>query len=392
MNFTQVPAVQKAHSEKLEHYIQAAIEENSGWISFDEYMQLALYTPGLGYYAGGLTKFGESGDFITAPEMGDLFGQCLARQTEEILSQIPHGVILEFGAGSGALAATILDALAANGALPAEYMILELSAELRARQFETIKARVPELIDRVKWLDSLPDVFAGVVLANEVLDAMPVKLFEQDENGLVYELGVALERRSGSKESFCWKRRVADDLITDTVQALKLDYQGRCYRSELQLQANAWINSLGSVVQNGVVLLIDYGFPRSEYYHPDRNMGTLMCHYQHHSHDDPFYLPGLQDITSHIDFTAFANTAQRAGFELAAYATQAAFLLSAGLLDNIAFDLPVELQLSLSQEVKKLTMPHEMGELFKVLALSKNYPHSMSGFSQQNNVHRLNNG
>lgn len=389
MIFAQVPAEQKAHSQKLIARIQAIIKDKGGWIGFDEYMQLALYAPGLGYYVAGLSKFGAAGDFITAPELGALFGRCLASQTSEVLENLKDGSILEFGAGSGALAASVLNELAATGPLPAEYLILELSGELRARQRETILLHAPAQINRVKWLDRLPDAFEGVVLANEVLDAIPATVFEQDSSGAVFEMGVTIEKDATANDVFCWRRQPAGDKLEQSVKALALCREAEVYRSELQFQASAWINSLAGFVNKGVVLLIDYGFAQAEFYHPDRNAGTLVCHYRHHVHDNPFILPGLQDITTHLDFTAMASSAKHAGFDLMAYTTQGEFLLSAGLLDKIATDLAVKEQLMLAHEVKKLSMPHEMGELFKVLAFSQNYTRSLSGFSQQNKLHRL---
>ena len=384
-----VPAMPPIHSQKLSKHIQKMIAARGGTIGFDEYMQIALYQPGMGYYAAGLSKFGAAGDFVTAPEMGDLFGRCIANQIQEIFLPLARPSLLEFGAGSGALAATLLNELAQLDALPSEYLILEVSSELRARQQETLSQRVPELAKRVIWLKRLPEQFEGVVLANEVLDAMPVKLFEQDQSGEIRELSVALESKSGSTNKFDWEPRIANEQIIRSVQALNLSFAGQVYRSELHLQANAWVRSLADLISHGVVLLMDYGFPQAEYYHPDRTMGTLMCHYRHHVNDDPFYLPGLQDITAHVDFTAITNSAKVAGFEPLGYATQAAFLLSLGLLDKLPCDLSVEAQLTISQEVKKLTMPHEMGELFKVLALGKNYTAPLRGFSQQNNLFRL---
>ncbi len=383
------PDTYQTHSQKLCKFIQGMIEAKGGSIGFDEYMNAALYEPRMGYYTAGLRKFGAAGDFITAPEMGDLFGRCVARQIQEVFLQLAQPSLLEFGAGSGALAATLLDELAQLDALPGKYMILEVSSELRARQQETLKQRVPKLAKRVIWLERLPESFEGVILANEVLDAMPVKLFEQHQSGDIYELSVVLESKSDTANRFTWEPRTANAQMIRSVQALDLEFTGQAYRSELHYQANAWVRSLADVISRGVVLIVDYGFPQTEYYHPDRTTGTLVCHYRHHANDDPFYLPGLQDITAHVDFTAITNSANAAGLEPLGYATQAAFLLSLGLLDKFPSDLSTEAQLSLSREIKKLTMPHEMGELFKVLALGKNYSTPLSGFSQQNNLFRL---
>ncbi len=366
MTLTQVPAEQKRHKQELHALIREAIQQKNGFIGFDEYMQMALYTPGLGYYSGSLAKFGAAGDFITAPEMGDLFAGCLAAQTAQILESLQGGVVLEFGAGSGALAAGLLNELDTLGVLPGQYLILELSGELRTRQKETIKSRAAEHFPRVRWLDTLPVNLCGVVVANEVLDAMPVKVFEQDASGKVMEMGVGYAEANDEQMPFRWLPGEAGAELNSAVQALNLVLDGNSYRSEIAFQAPAWIQSLSEVLEQGAVLIIDYGFRQAEYYHPDRDQGTLMCHYQHHVHPDPFFKPGFQDITAHVDFTAVALAAQQAGFDVAGYATQGAFLLSTGLLDRMALDASIKIQLELAQQVKKLTLPHEMGELFKV--------------------------
>ncbi|MCP4009291.1 MAG: SAM-dependent methyltransferase [Proteobacteria bacterium] len=389
MTLTQVPAEQKRHKRELHGLIREAIQQKNGFIAFDEYMQMALYTPGLGYYSGSLAKFGAAGDFITAPEMGDLFAGCLAAQTAQILESLQGGVVLEFGAGSGALAAGLLNELDTLGVLPEQYLILELSGELRVRQKETIKSRAAEHFSRVRWLDTLPVNLCGVVVANEVLDAMPVKVFEQDASGKVMEMGVGYAEANDEQTPFRWLPGEAGAELNSAVQALNLVLDGNSYRSEIAFQAPAWIESLSEVLEQGAVLLIDYGFRQAEYYHPDRDQGTLMCHYQHRVHPDPFFEPGFQDITAHVDFTAVALAARRAGFDLAGYATQGAFLLSTGLLDRMALDGSTKAQLELAQQAKKLTMPHEMGELFKVLALTKNFTQPLCGFEQQNHLNRL---
>lgn len=387
----QVPAEQKVENQALSDEIRRHIEQKGGWISFEQYMQMALYSPGRGYYSGGLVKLGAAGDFITAPEMGDLFAQSLANQVGEILDKLDNGALFEFGAGSGALAAGLLNELDVLGALPETYLILELSGDLRARQRETIKKRAGKHYARVVWLDTLPAHFRGVVIANEVLDAMPVRVFEKQASGSVMELGAGInDTGSQSDESvFCWAYREADPVLASAVQALDLQIDGQSYRSEIAFQALAWIQSLAEVLEQGAVLLIDYGFRQAEYYHPDRDQGTLMCHFQHRAHPDPFFKPGQQDITAHVDFTAIALAAKRAGFGLAGYATQGAFLLSIGVLDRMPLEAPVKQQLELAQQIKKLTLPHEMGELFKVLALSKEYAFELSGFAQQNHLNRL---
>ena len=389
MTPTQVPAEQKVDKPELLADIRRAITQNDGWIPFDRYMQMALYTPGQGYYSSSLSKFGAAGDFVTAPEMGNLFATCLAAQSAEILKNLDQGSLLEFGAGSGALAADLLNELGELNALPGAYLILELSGDLRLRQQETIKARAGKYYSRVKWLDALPERFNGVVIANEVLDAMPVKVFEQNAASAVVEMGVAIVESDEDDNHFRWQSRAAGSELIEAVDDLNLQLDRASYRSELSFQALAWVQSLGDVLEQGVVLLIDYGFRQAEYYHPDRDQGTLMCHYQHRAHMDPFYKPGMQDITAHVDFTAVASAAECAGFDLAGYATQGAFLLSTGLLERIPLDASVKQQLELAQQIKKLTLPHEMGELFKVLALRKNYAPELSGFEQQNYLNRL---
>ncbi len=391
MTSIQAPVEQKVDNHGLSDEIRRFIEQKGGWTSFEQYMQMALYSPGRGYYTGGLAKFGAAGDFITAPELGNLFALSLAIQVAEILNKLDHGALLEFGAGSGALAAGLLNELEVLGALPETYLIQELRGDLRARQRETINEGARKHFARVVWLDALPANFCGVVIANEVLDAMPVRVFEEQASGSVMEMGVGISDTSpGTDEpTFCWAHREADPVLASAVHALNLQIDGQSYRSEIAFQALAWIQSLAQVLEQGAVLLIDYGFRQAEYYHPDRDQGTLMCHYQHRAHADPFFKPGQQDITAHIDFTAIALAAKHAGFGLAGYATQGAFLLSTGVLDRIPLDAPVKQQLELAQQLKKLTLPHEMGELFKVLALSKDYAFELSGFAQQNHLNRL---
>ncbi len=385
----QVPAEQLAHSQNLVSKIQADIERNGGWIAFDAYMAAALYTPNLGYYAGGSQKFGADGDFVTAPELGDLFGQSLASQIVEVFGAIDEHAILEFGAGTGALAATVLNSLAAQDALPLEYLILEVSNELRARQQLTIERLAPKFCERVKWLDALPATFSGVVIANEVLDAMPVKIFEQDPSAEILEVGVSLSDKHNPEDAFCWRLGPAEPALREAVKHFGIINEGESYRSEVHHQAQAWVQSLGQILKQGAVMLIDYGFAQHEYYHPDRRGGTLMCHYRHRAHENPFFLPGLQDITAHVNFSAVARSAHLAGLDILGYATQGAFLLSTGLLNRLPIDLPTQAQIELAQEIKKLSLPHEMGELFKVMVLGKELELSLSGFDQQDMRTRL---
>ncbi|MEW6562532.1 MAG: SAM-dependent methyltransferase [Pseudomonadota bacterium] len=363
-----------AHSNRLRDAIQHEIALQGGWIPFSRFMELALYAPGLGYYTAGARKFGAAGDFTTAPEMSALFGRTVARQLAEIMAQSSRH-ILELGAGSGKLAADILTELEAQGQLPEQYSILEVSADLRERQQETIRNRLPHLIDRVQWLDMLPEQWSGALVANEVLDALPVHIIHWRERDIA-ERGVV-----SAGESFDWHAHPVDNAaLLEAAQALKLPEN---YISEISLAARGLIRSLSERLQQGAMLWIDYGFGAREYYHPQRSQGTLMCHYRHHAHGDPFFLPGLQDLTAHVDFTAVAEAAIDGGAQLLGYTSQAHFLLNAGILDTLrASASPDDAAafLPLSGQVQKLTSPAEMGELFKVIALGKGIDAPLSGF------------
>jgi len=363
----------QAHSEKLCKIIHADIATQGGWIPFSRFMELALYAPGLGYYSAGARKFGEDGDFITAPELSPLFGRTLARQVAEIMAHsMPQ--VMELGAGSGKLAADVLGELERMDSLPQRYDILEVSADLRARQQELLRARVPHLMDRVRWLDVLPENISGAVIANEVLDALPVHLLRWTDVGIV-ERGVASEG-----EKFTWQeRQPANAALLKIAQNISVP---KNYLSEISLATRGLIFSLCMRLQQGALLFIDYGFGAGEYYHPQRNQGTLMCHYRHHAHDDPFYLPSLQDITAHVDFTAIAESAIDSGAELLGYTSQAHFLINCGIADFMAESDPENLRdyLPLSAQLQKLTSPAEMGELFKVVALGKGMDEVLRGF------------
>ncbi len=377
------------HSERLVAVIRGEIEAAGGRLPFDRYMELALYAPGLGYYTAGSRKFGEGGDFVTAPEISPLFAQCLARQCAPLLKQLGSADILEFGAGSGALAADLLMALEQLGSLPEHYFILELSPDLRARQHETLASRVPGLLSRVEWLDSLPEPgFRGVVLANEVLDAMPVQRF-RIADGEVSEQMVGWEDDHFVTQ---WAASVSAELTGAIVPlAERLAFDPDDYESEINLRAASWLQALGEVISAGAVLLIDYGYPRAEYYHPQRDRGTLMCYYRHQTHPDPLVLPGLQDITAHVDFTAMAEAAQKAGFSVAGYTTQAYFLMGCGLDQLVAASDPsdVATHMTLVQGVKRLTLPAEMGESFKVLGLTRDLDVPLAGFAMRDMRERL---
>lgn len=370
-----------AISQELSTRIAAEIARHGGWLSFARYMEMALYEPGLGYYSNPGQVFGAAGDFVTAPELTPLFGATLARQVSPWLKDPALAgsgqVVLEVGGGSGMLAAQLLNALDNVGHHEVRYLILELSAERREHQRQTLKSLAPGLMDRVGWLDTFPESFAGVVVANELLDAMPVQLFEwqADAGAELQEMGV-----TWVDGQFAWAPRPADAVLTETVTALRnrLGPEGAQwhspYRSEICPAQQAWMRTLADCMTAGVVMLLDYGFAAPEYYHPQRNQGTLMCHYRHRSHADPFLWPGLSDITAHVDFTALARAATAEGFSLVGYTSMAAFLLNAGLLDELA-DLPREPEsfwFAQAQAVQQLISEAEMGELFKVIAFEKN--------------------
>ena len=378
---TEPDARLKLDSGRLSKRLHRQIAQHHGWIGFDRFMQQALYAPGLGYYSAALPKFGREGDFVTAPLIGDVTAHCLAGQCAEVLSEIGHGDVIEFGAGNGRLAADMLSAMAALGRPPGRYFILETSAALRARQQETIAGQCGQLRERVCWLEQLPeDGFDGVVLANEVLDAMPATRFEIGADGVAVALGVGARG-----DQFHWS--TSTEPLPEHLQN-RLAGRGLMpgYRSEIGLRAEAWVRSVGEKINRGVLLLIDYGFPRREFYHAQRRDGTLMCHYRHTAHDDPFFYPGLQDLSVHVDFTAISDAAREAAMEPAGFASQGAFLLSLGALDRLAAsqqsgEINQQRSLAMSQQIKKLTLPHEMGELFKVIAFSRNYDRRLSGFS-----------
>ncbi|MBI3903949.1 MAG: SAM-dependent methyltransferase [Nitrosomonadales bacterium] len=366
-------AAARAHSDRLRELILGDIAAQGGWIPCSRFMELALYAPGLGYYAAGARKFGAAGDFITAPEISPLFGRTLARQVAEVMAySAPH--ILELGAGSGKLAADVLGELERQDGLPQSYSILEVSADLRERQQALLRERIPHLLDRVHWLDAMPQNISGAVIANEVLDALPVHLLHWTATEIT-ERGVA-----GEGNDFVWQERLPDNtVLLEAAQSIKVPDD---YLSEISLAARGLIGSLCERLQQGVLLFIDYGFGAREYYHPQRSQGTLMCHYRHHAHDDPFYLPGLQDITAHVDFTAIAESAIDSGAHLLGYTTQAHFLINCGIADFLAAQDPEQLRdyLPLSAQLQKLTSPAEMGELFKVIALGKGVEEPLSGF------------
>jgi SAM-dependent MidA family methyltransferase len=363
-----------AHSARLVEFIRSDIAASGGWISFARYMELALYAPGLGYYSAGSHKLGEAGDFITAPELSPLFGRTLARQITEIMANsTPH--ILELGAGSGILAVDMLAELESLGSLPERYAILEISAELRERQQELMRKRLPHLLHRVHWLDALPEKFSGAIVANEVLDALPVHVVHWRDSAIT-EHGVV-----ASDNGFRWQEQtVSDARLLAAAQNISVPDD---YVSEISLAARGLINSLAQSLEQGAMLFIDYGFGAREFYHPQRNRGTLMCHYRHHAHDAPFFLPGLQDITAHVNFSDLTECGIDAGLELMGYTNQAFFLMNCGITKLLQDTSPENLRdyLPLSSQLQKLTSPAEMGELFKVILLGKKMANSWCGFA-----------
>lgn len=364
------------YNERLTQLIRKTISAAGGSIDFARFMDLALYTPELGYYSSGAHKLGKHGDFITAPEISPLFAKCIARQCRDILTELKSGDILEFGAGSGVFAKDLLLALEKLDCLPTHYFILEVSAELRDRQKKQIASACPHLFDRVEWLDRLPKELKGIIFANEVLDAFPVRRFRIEKDG-IKERAVTFKN-----DRFEWCSVEPSPALLDRVNALTQNFELReGYESEINLILPAWIRSIADVLTQGVVLLIDYGYGEAEYYHPDRSEGSLQCYYQHHRHDDPLILVGLQDITAHVDFTAVAESACHAGLELAGFTTQASFLLACGLLEVAEkTGLSAKEHFEETQAIKKLTMPSAMGEAVKVIGFRKNLDLPLIGF------------
>jgi SAM-dependent MidA family methyltransferase len=380
-----------AASRALSERIVAAIAAAGGWIGFDRYMTMALYEPGLGYYSSGKPVFGPVGDFVTAPELTPLFGATLSRQIGSWLAacDAPQPLVIEFGAGSGTLAAQLLNALERQGFGNLRYQIVELSADLRRQQRKTIAARLPQMVDRVEWLDAMPSDVRGVVIGNEVLDAMPVRTFEWDGARLL-EVGVGVV-----DGRLAWAGRPADAGLEQLVKQLGVDRSTwhLPYRSEVCPQQSAWLATVAGAMRSGAILLLDYGFPAAEYYHPQRVGGTLMSHYRHRALTDPFVWPGLQDITAHVDFSRLLAAGDAAGLQPLGYTSQARFLLNCGLLDELEA-LPRDEQrlwFSQAQAVQRLVSEAEMGELFKVVAFGKGLPAtaSLPGFSDGDRLEAL---
>jgi SAM-dependent MidA family methyltransferase len=382
----QPPALnpeQQAQLAVTTRLIAEAIGQAGGRVPFDRFMELALYAPGAGYYVNGSHKFGAGGDFVTAPEISPLFSRCLAQQCAQVLRALGGGDILEFGAGSGVMAADVLLHLQDTGNLPQRYLILELSPDLQARQRETLQRKAPDLLSRVHWLQQLPvPGWRGVVLGNEVLDAMPVHRFRRTADGW-QELYVACD---GPRFREAW-----DDVPSPGLQSALHTLVARVgdfapgYCSEINLRLPGWLQALAGFLDQGAVLLVDYGYSGAEYYHPERSQGTLICHFQHRAHADPLVLPGLQDITANVDFSAVAHAALDAGLELAGYTTQVHFLIGNGIEHLLAASDAADAgaYMDLVQGLKQLTLPGAMGERFKVIGLQRGLEQPLQGFAQR---------
>jgi SAM-dependent MidA family methyltransferase len=381
--------MERAHSGRVAEHIREFMAAHGGVIGFDAFMRLALYAPGLGYYSAGATKFGGAGDFVTAPEVSSLFSRCLARQVADIL-EVTGGDVLELGAGLGTMAADVLTELAALERLPERYLIMEVSADLAARQRARIGALPATLASRVEWLERWPaQTMRGVVLANEVLDAMPVARFRlRGTPGaqVVRALGV-----SDVGRGFAWAETDPPPELEHAVSGMLAALPAPLpdgYESEICLAFQPWVASLAAQLEHGVALLIDYGLPRAHLYHPERVTGTLRCHFRHRAHDDPFVNVGLQDITAWVDFSRVAEAADSAGLETLGFATQAAFLIGAGIESLLTTEMglaadDIQHRARLAGEARRLMLPGEMGEIFKVIALGRGFHEPLAGFSTQ---------
>lgn len=375
------------HSRNVEALIRRRIVESGGWIDFETFMDLALYAPGLGYYSAGSRKLGPGGDFTTAPESSDIFSACVARQCADILTAVGGGDILEFGAGTGRMAAAVLESLESLAALPARYAILEVSADLKARQREAIGRLAPALRQRVTWLDEWPSVPArGVILANEILDALPCRRFALRTEG-VRALGVALAPDGALVEC----ERPADAVLLAEVNELARSLREPLpngYRSEVCPRAAPWVSGVAQCLERGAVLILDYGMPRAHYYHPERNEGTLRCHFKQRAHDNPLIHVGVQDITAWVDFTRVAEAADACRLQVLGFATQAGFLLGAGI-HELRGPVAGAAGARWAGEARRLLLPEEMGEAFKVMALGRDLDAPLKGFAYQDLRHLL---
>ncbi|WP_456444328.1 class I SAM-dependent methyltransferase [Thiolapillus sp.] len=382
MNLPELSIEEVAQQQAMRELLEKEIREAGGAIPFDRYMELALYAPGLGYYVSGAHKFGPGGDFITAPEISPYFGYCLGRQCVRAFEELPRE-ILEFGAGTGVMAMQILQELERlQPDQPVRYRILEVSPELRQRQHETFLDCPPHYLEQISWVDEVPEDFSGVILANEVLDAMPVHVFRRTENA-VEELWVSRDW-DGRRLKLEWRKaRAALKAAVKAIEAWRGEFPDG-YVSEVNLRQAPWLEMLASRLDRALMLFMDYGYTGREYYHPERSMGTLICHYCHQAHEDVLLRPGLQDITANVDFSALRDAAVEAGFDFLGFTTQAGFLLGSGLDEMLGRLDPddVETHMQVMQGVKQLIMPDAMGERFKVLALGKGVEATtLSGFS-----------
>ncbi|HYC38280.1 MAG TPA: SAM-dependent methyltransferase [Usitatibacter sp.] len=369
------PPEAAAHSAQLAEHIAGVICDEGDWIPFSRYMELALYAPGMGYYAAGARKFGPEGDFVTAPEVSPMFGRCLALQAAQVLAAV-GGDVLELGPGSGALAADLFGELKTLGQLPRRYLMLEVSPDLRQRQRERLAQRFPEDIARFEWIDELPATITGFVIANEVLDVVPCSLLHRT-HGEVLERGVVL-----TEAGFAWDDQPLPDGPLKRRGETAFPPGDYDYLSEVGLAAEGLVRTIASTLDRGVAIFIDYGFPEREFYHPQRSMGTLRCHYRHRFHNDPFFLPGLQDITAHVDFSAMARAAESGGADVYGFTTQAYFLISCGLAVLVSAGDPTATlsRMKGTSAVYRLINPAEMGELFKVLGFGKGMDAPLLGF------------
>lgn len=389
MNNLPAPSADElALSAELTCLIHQEIAAAGGSIPFSRFMELCLYAPGLGYYSAGRRKFGAGGDFVTAPEISPLFGRCLARSCGAVLQSLGGGDILEFGAGSGQLAVDLLGELESMDCLPDRYLVLERSAELKARQQEAIGRYLPRLLDRVSWLDALPNAgFRGVMLANEVLDAMAVERFQWDGAAAV------LFHVRSEGEDFEWQLQSGDssEVTARIAEGISGSNPGSGYVSEFNTSLQPWLQTVAECLDQGLILLIDYGYPQHELFHPQRSSGTLMCHYRQHAHANPLLWPGLQDITAHVNFTAVAEAAVAADLDVAGYTTQAYFLLDCGLEEFLLQSGPTDTidYMQAAQQAKTLILPGEMGERFKCIGLTRGIDIPVPGFRLQDQRERL---
>lgn len=377
-------------SHLLSKKIRQTIQRH-GPISFPRFMEMALYTPGLGYYSGDLPKIGEKGDFVTAPEVSSIFSRCLARQTAQVLKKLDEKNIIEFGAGRGTMAKDIILELNRLEVSFEHYFIVELSADLKYQQQQTLSELPAKLLEKITWLEKLPaSPIEAVVLANEVLDAMPFERLRLEPHQASHAM-VKLNPETGQFE---WDYQPITDKHLQRISNALLNMIGEPrdagYLTEVNLHIAPWLKSLSDFLKRGMLLIIDYGYTRREYYQPARVMGTMRCHYQHLAHDNPFFYPGLQDITAHVDFTTVAETGFDAGFKISGFTTQANFLMGSGLLEMSADpNMEITESIKIAQQIKTLTLPDEMGETFKAMALTKSFDEALVGFTIRDLRHTL---